>query len=73
MSAKLEAVSKEVHNQWMVWAKELLENEPNISEERQLHWQKECFYDYEDLTEDMKDLDRSFARKIIKVLEEHGD
>lgn len=30
----LELVSEKIHNHWMIWAKELIASEPNISTER---------------------------------------
>ncbi|MBN8640820.1 MAG: hypothetical protein J0L86_03325 [Flavobacteriales bacterium] len=64
----IEAVAEKIHNHWMIWAKELLESEPKISNERKTRWQKECFMSYENLSEEMKDLDRKFAIEIIKTL-----
>jgi hypothetical protein len=61
----IELVSEEIHNHWMIWAKELLKSESNISEERRIRWQSECFMNYEDLSEEMKNLDRRFAKRII--------
>lgn len=64
----IEAVAEKVHNHWMIWAKELLESEPKISDKRKTRWQKECFMSYENLSEEMKELDRKFAIEIIKTL-----
>ena len=64
----LELVSEQIHNHWMVWAKELLQSESNISMERRTRWEDECFRDYKDLSEEMKNLDRKFATQIIKTI-----
>ena len=64
----IEAVAEKVHNHWMIWAKELLESEPKISDERKTRWQKECFMSYENLSKEMKELDRKFANEIITTI-----
>ncbi|WP_026703674.1 RyR domain-containing protein [Flavobacterium soli] len=64
----LELVSEKIHNHWMVWAKELITSEPNISTERKTRWENECFLNYENLSEEMKELDRKFAAEIIKTI-----
>lgn len=71
---RLEALSEFVHSEmWEKWAKEILSSEPVISEERQERWES-CFVPYEQLTEEMKELDRDFARRILSLLDtfEHG-
>jgi hypothetical protein len=65
---KLEELSAEIHNQWTTWAKELIVSEPNLSIERQARWQNECFKNYDQLSEDMKQLDRNFAMKILNLI-----
>ncbi len=64
---ELELVSKKIHQLWMLWAKELIISEPNISQERRIRWETECFKDYEQLSEEMKTLDRKFAKEIINI------
>lgn len=64
---KLEIISKKIHQFWTFWATELVKSEPNLSDERIKRWQNECFLDYENLSEEMKELDRKFAREIIKL------
>ena len=65
----IEKISEFVHEEmWCKWAKIMLEEEPNISEERRKRWE-ECFVPYDGLTEDMKDLDRGFAKRIVEMLE----
>ncbi|MEQ1733215.1 MAG: hypothetical protein ABL940_06050 [Bacteroidia bacterium] len=65
---KVEELSAEIHNQWTAWAKELIASEPTISQERQARWRTECFKNYDELSEDMKQLDRNFAMKILNLL-----
>jgi hypothetical protein len=63
-----EKVASEIHVIWMTWAKELLENENDISEERKERWETECFKPYAELSSQMKDLDRKFAKKILRIV-----
>jgi hypothetical protein len=65
---KLEIISAKIHEFWMSWATELIKSEPNLSKERIYRWQKECFLDYENLSDEMKELDRKFAREILEIL-----
>lgn len=67
-SNKIDLIAEIIHQNWMSWAMELLKNESNISSERTERWQKECFVEYKDLTPEMKDLDRKFAKEIITVI-----
>ena len=63
----LEKVSSEIHLMWMSWAKKIVQEE-NISKERIERWKKECFLSYDKLSDEMKELDRKFAKRIIKIL-----
>lgn len=62
----IETISEDIHNMWMRWAKNLLAIEPHISEERIKRWTNDCFKPYAELSEEMKQLDRDFAKKILK-------
>jgi glutathione S-transferase len=53
------------HRQWISWAKKLIETEPNLSPERVARWQK-LFCDYKDLSEEWKEYDREWARRILR-------
>jgi len=64
----LEKISTEIHRMWITWAKEIVIKEKNISKERIKRWEKECFLPYQELSEEMKNLDRKFAGKIIKIV-----
>ena len=57
------------HKQWMNWAKSILKNE-TISDERANRW-KDLFIPYKDLSEEMKELDRKEARKVLKIIKEN--
>ena len=55
------------HDQWIEWAKALLKSEPGISKERKERWEK-LFVPYKDLSEESKEQDRVYARKIIELM-----
>lgn len=65
---RLEVVAKAIHNQWQEWAQELSSKEPSLNPERKLRWESECFMDYDELSESMKDLDRKYAKIILNSL-----
>lgn len=54
------------HKQWMSWAKNILSSE-DINKERAKRW-KQLFVPYKNLTEEMKELDREWARKALKII-----
>lgn len=54
------------HDQWMKWAKTLMEKEP-ISEERRKRWEA-LMVPYSELSEKMKDHDRKWADKVLALL-----
>jgi hypothetical protein len=53
------------HRQWIQWAKTLLEKEPGISEERRKRWES-LFCEYKDLSEEWKEYDREWARRMLR-------
>lgn len=63
----LEQLAKIEHDQWMAWATSLMENE-NLSQDRMDRWSK-LMIPYEELSEEMKDFDREYAMKVLKVIE----
>ena len=67
---QLEKVSEKIHDLWIGWAKEMIKSEPNLSKERIQRWNNECFKPYSELSEEMKDLDRRFAKEIISLIQE---
>lgn len=68
MSKELEKLAKIEHDQWIKWAKDLM-NKENLSPERVKRWKK-LFIAYDKLKEKDKEDDRIWARKVIKVSEE---
>lgn len=66
----LEKLAKLEHDQWMKWAKDIMKKE-DLSEERVNRWEEECFMPYDDLSEDMKEFDREWARKVLKIMDEN--
>ena len=62
----LEKLADLEHKQWMAWAKDILKSE-DINKERAERWKK-LFVPYKDLSEEMKELDREWARKVKKIV-----
>jgi hypothetical protein len=62
-----EAVSNLIHLEWLRWAKTIIATEPNLTEVRKKRWESEGFMDYNDLSEEQKNLDRMFADKFIEL------
>jgi len=54
------------HEQWMQWAKDILKTE-DINKERTERWE-ELFVPYAELTEEMKEEDRKWARRVLSIL-----
>ena len=74
LSKKVELIEKLAdleHEQWMYWAKDILKTE-NITEERAGRWKEESFKPYKDLTEEQKDMDREWARKVLEIIDENN-
>ena len=65
----IESLSVLEHEQWMTWAKNILETE-NISSETRTRWEQ-YFVPYHDLPEDIKNLDRPFAQKSLELFEQY--
>jgi hypothetical protein len=63
----LEKLAALEHDQWIAWAQSIIETEPDISEERRARWQQ-YFVPYENLTDEVKEHDRVWARKVIEVI-----
>ncbi len=74
LSKKVELIEKLAdleHKQWMYWAKDILKTE-NITKERAKRWREESFKPYKDLTEEQKDMDREWARKVLEIINENN-
>ncbi|MGB9660687.1 MAG: RyR domain-containing protein [Moorellaceae bacterium] len=67
----LERLAELEHEQWMAWAKRIMETEP-ISEERRQRWQR-YMVPYAELPEEVKEQDREWARKVLKVIEDYTE
>jgi hypothetical protein len=57
----VERVAEVEHAQWMAWSKAVA---PEVSPERRARWAK-YWIPYKDLPEDIKELDRAWARRAI--------
>ena len=68
----LERLSAIEHEQWIEWSKNIASTEPNISFERVERWSN-LWIPYEQLSDEMKEHDRKWARKIIKALRQAGE
>jgi len=63
----LEELAKIEHDQWIEWSKSV---SSEVSDERRNRWKK-YWVDYDELSEEVKEQDRVYARKIIKVIDQH--
>lgn len=63
----IEQLAEIEHDQWMSWAKNLMENE-TLSEDRIKRWTDECMMSYDELSEEMKEFDREWARKVVECI-----
>lgn len=62
----IEKLSDLEHEQWMKWAKTLMSKE-TLSDKRISRWE-ECFVPYSELTDEMQEYDRVWARKVLEVI-----
>ena len=63
----VEKLAKIEHDQWMTWAKSLMKNE-DLSQKRLDRWNKESMMPYADLSEEQKEFDREWARKVVSCI-----
>lgn len=63
----LEALSGLEHEQWMTWSKNVAQE---VSEERRRRWEG-YWVPYAELSEGVKEWDRVWARKALKILTDH--
>ena len=56
------------HEQWMKWSDDISKKE-KLTEERYWRWRR-LWVPYEELTEEQKDQDRVWARKVLQLFEE---
>lgn len=69
--AVVELLAELEHDQWMEWAKTLMEKEPGLTPERVARW-KTYMVPYAELTEEVKEFDRIWARKAAERLHARG-
>ena len=60
----LERLAELEHEQWVAWSRAVA---AEVSAERRRRWQ-ECWVPYAELPEEVKDLDREWARKVLSLL-----
>jgi hypothetical protein len=62
----LERLAELEHEQWVAWSRAVA---AEVSAERRRRWQ-ECWVPYAELPEEVKELDREWARKVLAALGE---
>ena len=62
----IEPLAELEHEQWMKWADTIMQTE-KISDVRFARWAS-CMIPYAELTEEMKEFDREWARKALAIL-----
>jgi len=67
----LEELAELEHEQWWTWAEELMDTE-DLSEDREKRWKKD-FKPYDKLPEDVKDFDREWAEKVLKIVDKEDN
>jgi hypothetical protein len=67
--ALIERLADLEHQEWMHWAKALIADEPNLDAKRVDHW-RSSFVPYAALPEPVKDLDRTWSRRVLALLEQ---
>lgn len=65
----LEELSRIEHDQWIEWSKSV---SSEVSNERKKRWQK-YWVPYEDLSDDVKEQDRVYARKVLDAVNKHTE
>lgn len=63
----LEKLSEIEHEQWMEWSKSVASE---VSEQRKKRWEK-YWIPYKDLTDEVKEQDRKYAKKVLNIF--HSD
>ena len=62
----LERLAELEHEQWVAWSRAVA---AEVSTERRRRWQ-ECWVPYAELPEEVKELDRAWARRVLATLGE---
>jgi hypothetical protein len=60
----LERLAELEHEQWCAWSRAVA---AEVSPERRLRWQ-ECWVEYAQLPEEVKEQDRVWARKVLALV-----
>jgi hypothetical protein len=60
----LEALAAAEHEQWTHWTRHLLDN---LTPENIARWRRQCDTPYADLSEEEKEKDREWARRVVLV------
>ena len=60
----MEKIAPLEHEQWAHWTKYMLDN---LTEENIARWRKQIETDYSDLSEEEKESDRVWARKLLEI------
>ena len=68
----IEKLAELEHEQWVKWSKELATKETSLSEERIRRWEQ-YWVPYSELSEEVKEFDREWARKVLEILEKPKD
>ena len=64
----IEKLAELEHEQWIKWSEDIVRSE-KIREERYLRWRR-LQIPYKELTEEQKDQDRVWARKVLQLFED---
>jgi hypothetical protein len=67
-SELLEKLADLEHQQWILWSKSLALSDETLSQERFDRWRRLWRTRYSDLSEEMKEQDRVWARKVLKII-----
>jgi hypothetical protein len=68
----LESLAALEHDQWRAWARTLMETEIYLSDARRRRWERLIDRAYDDLTEEEKEQDRVWARKVKQIVAYHS-
>lgn len=63
----IETLARLEHEQWVEWSKALVAREKRLSMNRIERWKK-LWIPYDQLTEEQKEQDRVYARKVLAII-----
>ena len=63
----VEELAELEHEQWIEWSKDIAKEE-DLSEDRIKRWEEECWKPYKELSDKMKEFDREWAKKVLKII-----